>query len=825
MNSIYFGTFVFLFSLFVTLQTTLLQDFPIHLGMGITMASLLLTMKCNSSLLRNTLLVLFFAFLGMTNGLRIGPSAAEQLEPHFGKEVILEGYVDPLSIKIRSNYTSFLLECERLQQGSQTINYNGKVRLTLTERPAKDVPTSELDPNNSSALQANPQNLQGKIILSGKLEKLAAFHNPGGFDSVLYNRINNIGARLRNSKLIKQENSSDDNGDFQSIWRGFQNRLASYNLSLRNQLQRAMGEKSGQLLGSMLLGGSNAVDEETREIFTANGLSHLLSVSGTHLVLLASLLSLLLKPLPQPWRKLGLSFLLILYAFLCGLRSPVLRALLMSLVVLLARQADEESTPLSAREQRLARVHNNQVDRGLLLCLVAIVLLLWKPLWLLDIGFQLSFGAAAGLLWLLPVCQRTMSKLLPEFLAESLGITLAAQLGTIPILISNFHQIAVISLVSNLLLVPVLEIAALLAIVGTLVGYIPLDAVSGLGMLLAQIADFCIRQLLIQAEFFSKLPYSQLVIGSLPLWCAVLFYALLLLWADVPLLQFLANRERSAFMLCISVVLGSVILWQQYVPQPLTVYFLDVAQGDCVALLTPSRAVYVYDTGGLQGLDTGKRILAPFLRSLGKRSVEGLILSHYDYDHVGGAVGLLQQLKVREIVLPKERLDENSLALHEAITLAAQRKGSKITLAEQGRSWELGLDTIMSVLSPQAWASAGNDASTILALRSPWGSMLLTGDLSSEGEENLEIENFTLFKAGHHGSRYSNSQEFLQRLQPKITVISCGSSNRYGHPHQETLERLQGIGSEVWRTDLQGCIKVVFDENGPKCYSYIYEGF
>lgn len=235
--------------------------------------------------------------------------------------------------------------------------------------------------------------------------------------------------------------------------------------------------------------------------------------------------------------------------------------------------------------------------------------------------------------------------------------------------------------------------------------------------------------------------------------------------------------------------------------------------------------------------------------------MDGLILSHYDYDHVGGAVGLLQQLQVRELVLPQEHLDEVGGTMHEAITLAAQKANTRITFAKMERSWQLGAGVVMSLLTPntlfsnsmvqnEAWQHSsgvssstialkpkleagvsGNDASTILALRSPQGSLLLTGDLGSEVEEQLELEDFTVFKAGHHGSKFSNSEKFLQRLQPQITVISCGANNRYGHPHQETLGRLQDIGSKVYRTDLQGCIKVVFDENGPRCYSYIYDRF
>lgn len=841
MNRIYFGTFAFIICLFLTLQASVLQNFSLLLAFGTTMASLIIAIACKNSQWRNLFFVLFFAFLGLCNGLCVGTSAEEHLQPYFGKDVIMEGYVEPLSVKLGTNYTSFLLKCERLQHGSKVITYEGKVRLTLSQAEFQ------------SLLPRAVNNPQGKIIVYGKLEKLIGFRNPGGFNSQLYNRINDIGGRLSRAHFLK---SVPQDKNKEALLFSIQSKLAQWNIALRQKLQQNMGERAGKLLGSMLLGDSSTVDEYTRELFTANGLSHLLSVSGTHLLLLASLLSLLLKPLPKAWRNFIMVVLLALYTALCGLRPPVLRAFLMSSAVLLGHMQNDAENTLSERQQRLARSDGKQMERGILLCIVAIILLLFKPLWLLDIGFQLSFAAAAGLLWLMPACQRALNIFLPEFLAEGLAITLAAQLGTLPIILANFHHISSIAFLSNLVLVPVLEVAALLCVFGACIKIISLEVFMWIGSGFMGVGSFLIEQLLTQAELLSKLPLSQLVIGSLPLWCAVVYYAALLVWADVPMLQFLRNRERKGILFVASLLLSSALLWQNYSPRPLMVYFLDVSQGDCVAIMTPSRKIYIYDTGGLQGLDTGKRIIAPFVHSLGKNEVEALILSHYDYDHVGGAVGVLQQLRVREIVLPRERLAADSRALHEGITSAAYSRGTKISVAEQGRSWELGAGMVMNLLTPdtilsdnkagigmreallasteaddnfgvqQADARAtGNEASTILSLRSPMGSLLLTGDLSSEGEEDLPIEECTVFKAGHHGSKYSNSEAFLQRLRPQICVISCGSNNRYGHPHQETLERLQNAGIQVFRTDLQGCIKVVFDENGLKCYSYVYDGF
>lgn len=815
MQILYPGFAVFAVAMYLVLQNKLVPRLDVAVLAVAMLASLLIAIFSKKAWCRNIFCIGFFVLLGLVNGLRVGASAAEQLQPYYGKEVLLSGSIEVLSGKEGEQYFSYILQCEKLQQGQQTINYLGRVRLTL------------------------PQKAKGSIIVAGRLEPLLSLRNPGCFDGELNNRINNIGGRLTKARLLTSSDKQEN-----TLFQQLQERLSEWNVALREALNARLGKHFGTLLGNMLLGGSSSLDDETRDVFVANGLAHLLSVSGTHLVLLAGLCTSLLRAVPSLWRKPLLTIALGIYALLCGLRPPVLRALLMSVVLLWGRQA-EVKEPEKKSNKQSQHYHNPRAERGYLLCLVALVLLLVKPLWLLDLGFQLSFGAAAGLIWLVPACTRLLLAFMPAFLAEPLAVTMAAQLATLPTCLASFHQLSLISCVSNLVLVPVLELAVLLAALGILVAQLPLSLLASFGSVLLKSASFLLTQLLEQAHFLASLPFSQLVIGSLPLWCAVLYYALILLWADVSTLQFWSNRERRWLMTAVAVVLAGAFLWQRYAPQPLQANFLDVGQGDCVVLRANSwteQKVIVYDTGGLPHYDTGKQVVAPFLRSLGQSSIDALILSHYDFDHVGGAIGLMEQIQVRELVLPKEKLDASSLPLYEAITKTAARRGTHISVAQQGRTWQMGEGAVLSLVVPADLANkavptnmlqqtaeeaeqslAGNEASTILTLHSPHGSLLLTGDLGSEGEQGLELGHFTVFKAGHHGSKYSNSEELLRHIQPQLSIISCGFNNRYGHPHQETIERLQAVGSQIFRTDLQGCIQLCFDESGIKCYSYTYE--
>ena len=434
------------------------------------------------------LCILFFRLL------TVPPPAEQQLAACFGRQVVVQGAVEPLSVRRLDGFSSAVLRCEKVYSDTE-LAYSGRLRVSVK---------GEL-----------PQ--AGCVVLKGTLERLDSLRNPGGFDAASYNRVQELGGRLRKAQLLNTEPKV--------LW---WQRFALWNKKLSERIEAAGGAEYGALLSGMVLGGSGRLDEETRELFTDNGLAHLLSVSGTHIVLLTGLLLALLQWVPLPWRKFIVIILLAAYALLCGLRPPVLRALAMSSVLLLG---------------------GSGAERGRLLCLV----LCLQPLWLADIGFRLSFGAAAGLLWLLPACQRLLPQALPAPIGEAAAVSLAAQLAVLPLEVYYFHQISLIALVSNIVLVPVLEIAAQMALVGALL--------PACGDYLLQLAAWLAAQVLTQAHFFAELQYSTVVIGKLPAYCFVLYYAALFVWADFPWLQFWSNRERRCILLLHVLLLAGTLAY------------------------------------------------------------------------------------------------------------------------------------------------------------------------------------------------------------------------------------------------------------------------
>lgn len=749
-NYVYIGSVLFILGCYGSLEWWQLGDYKVFLLCVLFGLLVSLRLKRLHKFWGVSVCMIFF-LLGAWAGSNAPPKPAKELQPYFQQNVLTYGSIAPESVKHYSYGTSFILRCEK----SNGLNYSQNLRVFTKEKYI-------------------PQ--MGKVWCNGELLPLNTLRNPGGFDGERWNYLQGLGGRLSKAKVevVSEEGR-------------FLDKLAVFNLRLRERILEVAPNESGALLCGMLLGGSIGLNDEVREVFAANGLAHLLSVSGTHFALLAGFLLLVFRQLPVKVRKILVFVLLCAYALLCGMKPPIVRALCMSAVLLFG---------------------GSGAVRGNLLCLTGIVLLCFRPAWLFDVGFQLSFGAVAGLIWIYPKFRGYFCNFLPTIFGEAMAVTMAAQLAVLPFLVAYFHQLPLISLVSNILLVPVLELATILTMVG-----VAFDFVLPFGEMLITLVAWLVEQVLVQAKFLASLPFSTVIVGSLPLFCAVLYYFALAIWADVPCLQFVRNKERKLFLSMMGTLLLGTVLWKHFAPVPFTAYFLDVGQGDCAVIHTPERKVVVIDTGGLKNYDTGSRVLVPFLRSLGESKVDALLLSHYDLDHAGGAGALARNMKIERLILPSA---DSSSEMES--TLLRKVKSSFVERASVGRKYEFGR-TVLEIVD-------ANEVSTVASIKNDKYSLLFTGDIDSTRERALKtLEQHDVLKVAHHGSKHSSSLKFLEQVQPKISVISVGAGNNYGHPHSETLGRLESVGSTVLRTDELGAIKIVFDENGMDCFGYVDNEF
>lgn len=711
--------------------------------------------------------LLIFCLGGMRAS--VATTAQERMAPLVERKILLTGRVVPGSVREgRTGSLSFLLEEKR-----------GRVRVFVRK-----------------AGKFRPK--QGTVEVQGIFQAPDGFYNPG------------TPAPETRAAIAGEGGSLEAEGrDCRVADRapGWQDRAFALGETLRSQLRRALGPEDSALLEGMLLGGSRGIPAERLRLFTRCGLSHLLSVSGSHVALLLGLFAggAAFLPLPRKMGALLVAFLLVSYGILCGLRASVCRALLLGLGAL------------------WGRVHRKRASSTAFLGLGLLLLPAWHPWWVWDPGFQLSFAAAGGLLLLRRPVEEKLAVWLPLPLARGLSVPLGAQILGLPFLVHHFHMLSLVSLLANVLLVPLLSLCLAFGAAGAMMSALGL---SFPGRLLLVGAGQLLGISLWGGEWLSNLPGTHWVSGQVPLWVWPLYLLLVLALLEQGWFRPERPRLRRAGIMATGLALCLLLLAHHFRPRTFSAYFLDVGQGDCAVVVTPERQVFVFDTGGLSGhFDPGEKILVPFLRYLGTDQVDAVFLSHGHHDHAGGLAGLLRWMPVAAIYLP---LENPSKDVEKALHLVQRKNTSKIVYKMQTNQKIGKKKSIIKIVEApklEEKGGTGNENSAIVRMSCDGHSFLFTGDAPAEVEElaaQRPIQSDVL-KVSHHGSRTSSSEVFLETVQPRLAVISSGRRNSFGHPHRETIEKLETHRIPLVRTDQVGAVKIVFDGATPIWYSYRWQ--
>lgn len=534
-------------------------------------------------------------------------------------------------------------------------------------------------------------------------------------------------------------------------------------------------------------------------------------------------------------RKAGIGFsaagvagitLLTLYTLMIGPGVSSLRAIVMYIV------------------RMGAEITGRDYDLPTSLSLAAAVIVFWQPLYLLDAGFQFSFGAILGIAVVVPVMEN--GSRIPKFLASGLAI----QITLFPLMLYYYFEFPVWSVLLNLLVIPLMSVVLGTGLVGSMLYLIFPTG----GTLLLQTCKWILRLYEIACEWSMKLPFGRLVLGQPPMIFIVLYYVVLVLvcYAGRRVCvnaekkqngRIQEDRQRtgggkagnskliSAELLLQAVLFGVLTLYSHGRTGEVKVIMLDVGQGDCLYIRTPDGQHCLVDGGSTDVKNVGTYRLEPFLESQGVGTLRYVFLSHGDEDHVSGIRELLENqklgVKIDTLVLPEERvLDETLLGLAKT---ARQNKTRVVTMKEGeyltgGNPAKTDRSTayVIRCLAPGQGYSGepGNAASMVLAFQYGAFDMLFTGDVEGEGEnlltEKINKQKIDVLKVAHHGSKSSTSEEFLQAASPEIALISAGKENRYGHPHEETLLRLEECGCQIYSTQESGAVTVV--SNGKTLY-------
>lgn len=607
-----------------------------------------------------------------------------------------------------------------------------------------------------------------EVLVYGEWMTLSRGDNPGQFDEYSYYKAQGIGAKLMSQevKVIKEKKS----GIRAALWR--------LRVRMKEVYRKVLPETEAGILEAMLLAEKGGLTQEVKQMYRDAGFSHILAVSGLHLSLLGMGFYKLLKKLrvKNSAAIIAAAVLIILYSMFTGFGIPVVRAAIMLLLSLFAAPAGKT------------------YDAPTGLALSALVLLLRQPLQLFAAGFLLSFGAVAGIL--------LFSKILEEFGMRKLAASIGVQLVLLPLLLWFYYEIPVYALLLNLLIVPFVSLLLVLAVLIGIFGSLWLFA----GEFFAGGAYILLKGYGIVCQLNGKLPGNQFCYGKPAMWQMILYYIILLLFYLLCKYILPKGRKNKKYLLCLTVYLFFLLPGK---PE-LTVTQLAIGQGDCAVLQKGSMTVLI--DAGSSVKNGAERILVPYLKYHGDTVVEYVFLSHTDDDHCSMLSELFDRMAqgkrdvvVKNLVMTKVASEGEK---YELLREKAGAAGVALHFFAAGDRLLLGEDALVC-LYPKKGEDAGgaNENSMVLALLGADAVWLFTGDIAKE-QENLVLEELKkqgllangkrkYLKAAHHGSKYSNSEALLQCFSRETAVISCGEGNRYGHPHKETIARMEQEGV-VW---------------------------
>ncbi len=636
-------------------------------------------------------------------------------------------------------------------------------------------------PENEGLLQNMPD--LGQIVTANASVYVpGVVRNPGGFDFRAY--LMQRGAYLAASVYDPWEISGQPK-------LGFLPWTQRTRVALSARMDTAYRDLA-PLVRGIVLGDRVDLSVEEQQAFRRSGLSHLLSVSGLHVGFVAGTLMWLLAKLKTGsfLRVAILAVALAAYCLLTGAPDSMIRASVMMLVLQAAILARRPYDTLSA------------------IAAVFWVMLLADPFNLRDAGFMLSFGAVTGIA-LLQKPIAWLLKFLPKFLRDTLSLTLAATIGTMPLVAVYFGELQLMGLVTNLVAVPLTGFITILGLLAML-----LDVVCTSVAYPLQIGIYWLAALLQRiSRLGASIPFATLRVPS-PTGYAVAgcFVAMALVSRYVRGKLWIRASVACAVLLAVFGV-SYVTHWHgdQYAQ-------IDVGQGDA-AVLRAGGQVIVIDTGS-----ESTSGLIDYLRHEGL-TIDTLILSHPHEDHCGALLDLLAiGMPIGRILMPENvPMDEYDVQAGYAL-LMAQQRGIPILGMDAGTSEQWGNGYEMRVLSPSAQAtfSDGNDYSLVVRFTVSGVHILTTGDVTSQAEP-LEGTQCDVLKVAHHGSKGSTDTAFLRFAQPAWAVISVGAHNVYGHPAPETLARLVDSGAEVLRTDQGGCITFRLQDGHVTAHPYLRE--
>ena len=527
-------------------------------------------------------------------------------------------------------------------------------------------------------------------------------------------------------------------------------------------------DKTGYLK-IFITGEKDDLDNNILQEYQTNGVSHLFSISGMHVSLLASIILFILKKVSynNKLNYLVVILFLLFYLFLTNFSSSILRTTIMFILM------------------AINKCYNLKVKNIDIICLVLIIIIIINPFYIYDIGFQYSYLISFTLILLAKKTNKVRNKLV-----QSLYISFICFLVSFPISIYNFSSVNILSIFINIILIPLVSVAVY-----------PLSLLTFIISPLINIFVLAVSILEKLNSIFANITIFQLVVSKPSIIIIFAYYVIIYLS--------LFNKKYYLLLVIMLLIQKNLI----YYDNSLKVTVIDVGQGDSIFIKMPNNKENILiDTGGKisynkekwmirkKNTSITKNSLIPYLKSMGLNKLNTLIITHGDYDHMGESINLVENFKVEKVIFNCGEFND----LEKELIKVLEKKKIKYYSCIK----ELNIDNSKLYFLQTKEYDNENDNSNVIYTELGGYKFMFMGDAGIEKEKDIldkySISNIDVLKVGHHGSKTSSSKEFINEIDPKYNIISVGKNNRYGHPNKEVLENLEN--SKIYRTDQDGSI-------------------
>lgn len=677
--------------------------------------------------------------------------------------------------------------------------YTGMILDVKDEKDYKDVYVIKLISDNKyingKKFLINVKKDNEKLEYGDQINFVGEFLEPdskrnyGGFDYSLYLKTQKIYGtfNVQNFKIISKNNGNK-----------IQKNIMNFKQYVKETLRKYLNKDEAELGIGLVIGDRTGISKEVENDFKDSNLTHMLAVSGSHFTYIILAVGYVNKMIKR--NRLGkiiVIIVIILFMNLTGNTASVARSGIMAIMMV------------------IASLFYRRADIWTSMAVALLIQIIDNPYVIFDIGLQLSYGGVIGIVLLNEKITNTLTRYLnkkeskiKQYVITAISVTLSANIIIIPMMLLNFNTLSFSFIISNLLAGPLLGVIVILA-------FILLFASLLLGSLLKplfSVLNLLINMLIKIAHICANLPFSKVYMPTPNILLVIIFYLCL----AVKIYGY--KKEKY-----INIILVIIIVFNFFFPilnskvQDLEINFIDVGQGDSTLIRVNDKSILI-DGGGSafeSKSDVGEMTLLPYLLDRGLISIDYVIVSHFDADHYKGLIYVVENLKIKNIVI--STLGQESNDFNEFIALV-RKKNINILEVNMGDILKIG-KAKMEVLYPNKEPINDNvKNNNALVFKFIWNdfSILFTGDIEEVAEEkilsiyknNLEKLQSTVLKVAHHGSKTSSTNSFLEAVNPQIALIGVGKNNKFGHPNQGVIDRLNNLNCKIYRTDEMGEISI-----------------